>query len=157
MKITCTLDTLGDALKDIKKFKKDLPKKVKELAEHLADVGVREAQKTYGEGGAVSVTKVPTKNGYTILAEGSVVCFLEFGTGVYADGSNLEKYDNLTFKVEPGSWSESEEGKHTWSAWIDAGKDTSKYPYNRNAKPGMFYAYQAIVAAIQEEAEKVFQ
>ena len=155
MKITCTLDTLGDALKDIKKFKKELPKKVKELAEHLADVGVQTAQGIYG--GSGSVTKAPTKNGYKILAEGRAVCFMEFGTGVYADDSNLDKYDNLTFKVEPGSWSESEEGAHTWSKWIDAGNDPNAWPYNRTARPGMFLAYQAIVAAIQEEAEKVFQ
>lgn len=158
MKISCTLDGIDDALKEIKDYQKNFEKKHTDFLEHLADVGVKAAQDTYGGRGlSITVTKEKTNRGYKILAEGRGVCFVEFGTGVRADASNLDKYYGMTFRVEPGSWSEGEFGKHEWSKWIDSGGNPADWWYNRTAKPGMFQAYQAIVAAIEKEAKEAFK
>jgi hypothetical protein len=154
VKVKGSLDDIDKMIRQVRSYKKTLAKKTDELIKNLAEIGVKAAQDTYGS--AVTVHSEKTDKGYTILAEGRAVCFLEFGTGVYADDSSLDHYQSVTFKVEPGSWSESEEGAHTWSQWIESGKPASEYPYNRVARPGILNAYNAIVEAIQSEAKKVF-
>lgn len=159
MKITCDLTSLDKAVKQIEDYKKSLPKKLKEVAKNLAEIGVKRAQEVYG--GSISVTAEPNESGYTILAEGRAICFLEFGTGMYADSSNIDHYEDMTFLVEPGSWSESEEGAHLYSKWLEThdsleGWNYRGLPLNHVATPGMFEAYLAVSSAVTEEVKKVF-
>ena len=160
MKITCDLTSLDKAAKQIEDYKKSLPKKLKEVAKNLAEIGVKRAQEVFG--GTVSVTAKPNESGYTIYAEGRAVCFLEFGTGMYANSSNIEHYEyGSDFKVGPGEWSESEEGAHLYSKWLEThdsleGWNYKGLPLNHVATPGMFEAYLAVSSAVTEEVKKVF-
>lgn len=156
MKIALTLDTNGvnKAIRQVERMKRDLPSKVSDLCKRLAEIGAETARREFGP--SVSVTTERTDKGYQILAEGRGVCFIEFGAGARASIEG-DVYDDIPFKVEPGSWSESEFGAHTWSQHLANGGTPETYRYNRTPKPGMLHAYNAIVDAIEAAAKEVFK
>lgn len=95
-----------------------------------------------------------------IYVKGREVCFIEFGTGIYADPSHiLADPSMLGFSVYPGSWSETEDhdppGKHTWSRW-EASHDGNMtgYTYNGPSLPGMEAAYMEIISHFDQIAKR---
>ena len=98
-KITCTLDkqSIDRAIKELKAYKQDFLKKEKKLLEGLAEIGIKEASvrfttAMYDGTNDVSVRLDENNKGYVIVAEGQAVAFIEFGAGVYHNGS--EPYPN---------------------------------------------------------------
>jgi hypothetical protein len=97
--ITATLSTSGidKLICELDKYAEWVKTKANELTEKLAYVGVREASvrfasAMYDGSNDVSVSLVPIENGYSIQADGQAVCFIEYGAGVYYNGS--EPYPN---------------------------------------------------------------
>lgn len=89
--------SIDDAVKELKRYKKELLEKERRLLEELATIGVYEASvrfttAMYDGVNDVTVTLDKKGNGFTILAEGEAVAFIEFGTGVYHNTS--EPYPN---------------------------------------------------------------
>lgn len=126
-----------------------------EFLQRLLEEGKRVAERYFGN--AVTVTVDKTATGYALVAEGEAVCFLEFGTGVYAEpvGDVFEQY--MPFTIEAGSWSESEFGAGTWSRHIANGGTPENYPYNRQAKHGMWEAYKTILESADRIAKEVYK
>lgn len=67
-------------------------KKLDEVTKRLAEIGFKVAQSeflaaTNLDNAGVSVKLVKIPNGYQIQADGEAVCYLEFGAGVYYNGS----------------------------------------------------------------------
>ena len=97
--IKCTLNK-GDierAINELKSYKQDFLKKEKRLLQGLAEIGIKEASvrfttAMYDGTNDVSVRLNKAKNGYVIEAKGEAVAFIEFGAGVYHNGS--EPYPN---------------------------------------------------------------
>lgn len=120
------------------------------ILKHVAEMAVEVAYTTYQ--GAVDVEARKIGDGYAIIASGERVCFIEFGTGMYAIGhmNALADERKLGFKVEPGSWSMTE-GMRTWADWQDR---PAQYPWNRVARPGMYEAYKAIQRNIAQWAKE---
>jgi len=98
LKIQISLDkkSIDKAIKQLEKYKKKLDKNSEKgcmkIAKKLAEIGQEYA--TNGFGGALYdgtndtvVTYEKTDNGYKIIASGNAVCFIEFGAGVYYNGS----------------------------------------------------------------------
>lgn len=143
------------ALEDHEKWRKQ---KITEYIHKLCLVGAAAAKQAYGSLVDVHVTP----DGKGVIAEGDQVIFLEFGTGVKVQDHELSS--PLPIEIIPGSWSESPEGKHTWSKWLQGGDVHGKwiqrrfdeYPYNTEPRAGMWEAYKAIVAAQDKIAEEVF-
>ena len=110
------LDSINQAIKELKKYQKELTKLEKKFCLELAEVGRQKAQTIYdsfyleGFNEPVQCVVEETTDGAKLVANGMDVCFVEFGTGVEADGSVHEGY---TFT--PGSWSSSELGKGVFS------------------------------------------
>lgn len=156
MKIAINLfspSSINKALREVEKMQQKLVERNEELVKRLAEIGQQAAEDAYGP----SVHVYPEKTGdntWTIYAEGRGVCFIEFGTGVYAKAEDV--YEDIPFSVAPGSWSEGPDGAHTWSQWMEAGKDPYSYPYNHVPHPGMLAAYQAILNAAPDEAKRIF-
>lgn len=97
--IKCTLDKqdIDRAIKELKAYKRDFLQKEKRLLEGLAEIGIKEASvrfttAMYDGTNDVSVRLNKAKNGYVIEAKGNAVAFIEFGAGVYHNGS--EPYPN---------------------------------------------------------------
>lgn len=86
--IQLSQDSCKKALKELKDYQKWFNKKLDEVCKRLAEFGLTRAQAYYSQAlydgikdVAVSVEK--RDNGYAVVAKGSTVMFLEFGTGVH--------------------------------------------------------------------------
>ena len=97
--ITCNLSEqdIKRAIAELKAYKQTFLKKEKQLLEGLAEIGIKEASvrfttAMYDGVNDVSVSLNQAKNGYVIEAKGEAVAFIEFGAGVYHNGS--EPYPN---------------------------------------------------------------
>ena len=97
--IRCGLnkDDIEGAIKELKAYKQYFLQKEKELLKGLAEIGFKEASvrftsAMYDGMNDVSVSWDESNNGCVIVAEGQAVAFIEFGAGVYYNGS--ESYPN---------------------------------------------------------------
>lgn len=158
-------DSIDKAVKALRKYEKERERLIDLYVQKLAQCGEVAAQRTYGS--LISVKSHKTADGtWEILANGDQVVFLEFGTGVKVQ-DHPELSNTLSIEIMPGSWSESPEGKHTWSTWLEGGyvgkgktrwiqRRFDEYPYNTEPRPGMWEAYKAIVANQDRIAKEVF-
>jgi hypothetical protein len=97
--IECTLNEkdIDRAIKELNAYKREFLRKEKQLLEGLAQIGIKEASvrfttAMYDGTNDVSVRLDEANKGYTIVAEGKAVAFIEFGAGVYHNTS--EPYPN---------------------------------------------------------------
>ena len=95
--ISFTLGTVNTGIDEIERFQQFVAEKTQELTRKLAEVGLQEASfrfasAMYDGTNDSTVELIPSENGYTIMASGQAVCFIEFGAGVYYNGS--EPYPN---------------------------------------------------------------
>ena len=143
-------DSITQALKELKEYQKKLYEIEKKFCIELAEIGRKVAQTAYDEFRLagyepVVCTVQPTRDGAKLLANSKDVCFIEFGTGVEADGSTHEGY---TFS--PGSWSSSELGKGVFSAlgfWFYKGEKYTGTPPAR--------AIELAIAEMESKASEV--
>ena len=98
-KITIQLseESTNEAIKEINRYKKWVDEKTKLLIEKLALIGAQEASVRFATAmydgvNDSSVSVEPMANGWKIVASGEAVAFIEFGAGVYHNGS--EPYPN---------------------------------------------------------------
>lgn len=153
-------DSIDKAIIALNKAAKERERLIEQYVMELAQCGEVAAQKTYGS--SVQVRAHKDDDGvWEIRANGEQVVFLEFGAGVKTKDHALS--GPLPIDIEPGSWSEGPEGKHTWSKWLaeNGGRYNDspgykEYRYNRVPRPGMLEAYKAIVANQERIAKKVF-
>lgn len=124
--------------------------------QRMFELGKNVIEKTFGSAVTVTITKM-SNNRYKLDAEGEAICFLEFGTGVYANPGDDVFASTMPFSIEPGSWSESDLGAGTWGEWVNSGKDPEKYPYNRRPKYGMWQAYKEMERNIDRIAREVYR
>lgn len=127
--------------------------RIDRILRKVAEEAVKVAYQTYK--GSVQVEAVKQGDGYSIIASGERVCFIEFGAGIYAQAhmNALADPAKLGFVVEPGSWSMTE-GQRTWADWEDK---PNQYPYNQPARPGMYEAYKAIKRNAEQWAKEALK
>jgi hypothetical protein len=80
-------DSISAAIKTLNTYKKDFVKKEQEFVRRLAEIGVNTATgifsiADYDGVKDVTVRMEETANGYAVIADGSTVGFIEFGTGI---------------------------------------------------------------------------
>lgn len=153
-------ESIKDAIAFFKDSEKWAKKKADELAKRLAEIGAEEARVHYawavGENNGnddVSVRVEPMENGYKIIASGTDVFFIEFGTGTAA-GSGYDKNEiEPPVPVYPASWSRHHAKQFYKNGyWYYGGKRYTKTtPYK-----GMYYASKKIRTSIKELAKEVF-
>ena len=97
----------------MKKYKKELEPRLKEVCRRLAEVGRDEAHaiiiaastNEYGNNHArVEVEEM--ENGYKLVMSGTDIYFIEFGTGIFA-GEYAGDASNVTVGAMPGDWSDT--------------------------------------------------
>lgn len=167
--ISCSLDTqsINDAIKELRQYKKDFLQKEKKLLEGLAMLGVKEASvrfttAMYDGVNDVHVTLKKIANGYAIVAKGQAVAFIEFGTGVYHNPS--EPYPNPRPEGIVGI-GEYGQGKGKRKAWFYKGEAGSNGEVQKNgvvktrgnpAAMPMWYASEEMRNSILKLAREVF-
>jgi hypothetical protein len=108
--------SIGEAIKELRRYKAWVEKKESELREKLAQLGadiasIKFSQATYDGTNDVSVRVENGGKSAIIYAEGQSVAFIEFGSGAtYGYGHPLAGQ----FDVGPGTYSEGPEGKGHW-------------------------------------------
>lgn len=154
MKLTANLSykSLSELLKEVNKYKANFDRKVDEFLAELAARAAERAEYEFDGQVTGSYEKVD-ENRYRVLANGEEIGFLEFGTGVYADGSHPYA-SAVPFRVAPGSW--SNEHEQTWERWLAKGNDPAEYPYNMLPLRGMLRTYNWMRDNAAEIAKEVF-
>lgn len=144
------------SLEAIKKVfdKSALDKKMSELLERLAYIGVKDASirfaQSYTPGEPVDCHAEPTKNGWKIVAEGKDVCFIEFGAGVYYNGTEpypISRPNGISNIGEFGKGRGKQEG---W--WYG----DHQYTHGTPAAMPMYHASKEILDSIETIANEVF-
>ena len=135
MKITVNpfdKESIDNAIRLIEQYKKDFETKKDEFLRRLAAIGVRVAQSGFstadydGENDVV-VSMERTSSGYSVVASGKTVGFIEFGTGV-----KHPEWDNTGMDYTPpkhGTYGKGL-GKNSHGWWFkqnDGGKATHTY------------------------------
>ena len=167
--ISLSLSTkdINRAIKELDKYKQELLRKEKLLLERLAMIGVHEASVRFSTAmydgvNDVSVTLDENGNGYSIIADGEAVAFIEFGSGVYHNTS--EPYPNPRPEGVVGI-GEYGQGKGKRRAWYYKGEPGTNGELQSNgvvktrgnpAAMPMWYASEEMKKSILKIAKEVF-
>lgn len=158
---------IDNAIKELEQYKRDFLEKEQRLLEGLANIGVREASirfttAIYDGVNDVSVTLDKTDNGYSVIADGTAVAFIEFGTGVYHNSGEPYPNPRPTGIVGIGEYGK---GKGKRRAWYYKGAPGSNGEVQQNgvvktrgnpAAMPMWYASEEIRKSILQLAREVF-
>jgi hypothetical protein len=146
--------SIDAALKMVRQYKKDFEAKEQEFVRRLAEIGVRVAQAGYavadydGENDVV-VGMEETSNGYTVVASGETVGFIEFGTGV-----KFPEWDNTGMEYTPpahGTYGKGQ-GKNPWGWYFSSIHDGAASVHTFGNPPA-----EAMLTARNEMIERVTQ
>lgn len=122
--------SIENAEKIVRQYQKDFKTKETEFARRLAEIGVTVAEvgftngTDYRESSEITVSLERISDGYSVVAAGRPVGFLEFGTGkpernpLWVDTNNISK--NPYTPPDRGSYGQHQ-GTNDWGWWF--------YPY----------------------------
>lgn len=159
--IKCKLDEreIDRAIKELEQYKKSFLDKEKRLIEGLAEIGLREASvrfttAMYDGTNDVSVRLDTSKNGYVIVAEGEAVAFIEFGAGVYHNGSEPYPNPRPDGIVGIGEYGKGKGKRKAWG-YQDENGEIVITRGNPAAMP-MWYASEEIRNSVLKVVKEVF-
>lgn len=153
--ISLTVDSIDLAINEIERYDNWLQEKTEELARRLAELGAGEARITFANAeylgdNDVEVDVVATDDGYSIIASGTAVIFIEFGSGVEA--THPQGND---FGYTEGSWSASDKGRGLYAEngrwWYDGVPLTGQPP-----AMAMFKAAENLKDQLKRIAKEIF-
>lgn len=160
MKITIDLTekSINDAIIKIKAYEIRLKQKMDRIVSELARVGLGEASvrfttAMYDGTNDVQVRVDPIDGGYAIVAKGEVVCFIEFGTGVYHNPSEpypLPRPDGVVGIGEYG------DGRGKGQGWVFGEKGDTTFTRGSPAAMPMWYATEEMRRQVMAIAREVF-
>lgn len=152
------------AIDDLEEHRKKVQHDIDLIAQNLAYLGLRIANAVYtsafteydGERD-VKVTVEKTKRGYKVVAKGTAVLFLEFGSGA------LRGYGHpyaSEYNMGPSTWSLGDKGKGLWdnhNGWVFLNTETGEFEISHGNPPtkAMFQAEQEIIRNIKRAVEEV--
>lgn len=150
-------DSIGNAIKELKEYKKWVLKKETELRTRLAEIGADKAKiifsgAAYDGNNDISVTFSDNGQVATITASGKALLFIEFGSGLIGYGHpDPGEYG-------PGTWSDNPDkgGKGHWDnpdGWYYKHGEKSK---GNPPAMGMYQAVNEIAENITRIAREVF-
>ena len=129
------------------------------MLKELAEIGVKEASvrfttAMYDGVNDSSVSLEATNNGYTIVAAGHAVAFIEFGSGVYHNSSEPYPNPRPDGIVGIGEYGKGQGKRKAWGYRNEAGEVVVTHG-NPAAMP-MWYASEEMRSKIQRIAQEVF-
>ena len=156
IKVELTDESIGSAVKELKRYAKWVTKKEEELRLRLAMVGatvasIQFARAIYSGSNDVSVRVDNTGSVAVIYAEGQSVAFIEFGAGATYGYGHPQAGE---FGVGPGTYPD---GKGHWNDpkgwWFGSGQHT----YGNPPAMAMYAAVREITEKVTEIAREVFR
>lgn len=154
---------INRAIRELADYKRWIEKKIDEITRRLAEAGIYEASVRFigalhdtdkTDDTALSIEE--TERGYKIVADGSQVFFIEFGAGVYFNGT--EPYPSPPGRPKGVKGiGEYGDGKGKRDGWFYKGEDEK--PYFTRGTPAampMYHAGREIEQRVIEIAREVF-
>ena len=119
--------SIGDAITKLREYKTWSQRKATELARRLAELGegeakVRFAGAEYDGEKDVSIKVKQIPGGYSIQANGSAVFFIEFGAGVYYNGSEPYPEPRPSGIVGIGEYGQGKGKQKAWGFYDSSGE-----------------------------------
>lgn len=147
------------AIQQMNELKVWIEQKTQELNERLAMVAVNEAASRFGNAiydgtNDVTLTAEPIANGWQIVAEGQAVFFIEFGAGVYYNGTEPYPEPRPEGIVGIGEYGKGYGKRKAWGFYDEDGELVITHG-NPAAMP-MFYAKEEVITQLNEIARQVF-
>ncbi len=152
--------SIDAALKAVQQYKKDFKAKEREFVRRLAEVGVRVAQAGYATAdydgvNDVVVSMEKTASGYTVVASGETVGFIEFGTGV-----KYPEWDNTGMEYAPpahGTYGKGQ-GKNPWGWWFKGNDGASaRHTFGNPPAEAMLTARNEMIERVTQIAREVWK
>lgn len=150
--------SIDKGIQELKSYDAWVKQKIAQLTQRLATIGAMEAtirfSRAYYDGEKdVAVSVEPIPNGWKIVASGQAVCFIEFGAGVYFNGS--EPYPDRPADVAKiGEYGQGKGKQNTWG-YYDPGGDLVLTHGTPAAMP-MLHASRVMEQEIKRIAREVF-
>jgi hypothetical protein len=165
MKITINpYDTksITKAIKELNKYKQWVLVKEKELLKRLAEIGVERADITFKTAlydgiNDVEVTYSQVDNKATIYAKGEAVCFIEFGTGVFYNGSGIYPVQTPAEIAGIGEYGKGKGKQKSWGFYMGGDKENLVITHGNPPAMAMWLAEQDIIDAVTQVAREVFR
>ena len=150
---------INRAIQELKRYKQEFLKREKRLVEGLAEIGLKEASvrfttAMYDGTNDVSVHLDATENGYVIVADGQAVAFIEFGAGVYHNGSEPYPNPRPDGIVGIGEYGKGHGKRKAWG-YLDENNELVITRGNPAAMP-MWYASEEIKSSVLKVVREVF-
>ena len=154
-----SVDSITNAIEELKVYRDSLDQKMDKLLEELANIGVKEASvrfttAMYDGVNDSHVTLEPTSKGYTIVAEGKAVAFIEFGAGVHYNSGDPYPDPRPAGIVGIGEYGKGHGKRQAWGFKNDSGELVITHG-NPAAMP-MWYASEEMRSKILKIAKEVF-
>ena len=151
--------SIENAIKELRAYRSSLDAKKDKLLEELANIGVREASvrfttAMYDGINDSSVSLETNRNGYTIVANGHAVAFIEFGAGVYHNPGEPYPDPRPEGIVGIGEYGQGHGKRQAWGFRDDSGELVITHG-NPAAMP-MWYASEEMRNSILKIAREVF-
>ena len=159
IKMSLSAESIDNAIAELKAYKRLVEIKTNELLEELAKIGVREASvrfttAIYDGVNDSSVTLNDIPGGYSIVAEGKAVAFIEFGAGVYHNPGEPYPNPRPDGIVGIGEYGKGLGKRQAWGFTDDSGELVITHG-NPAAMP-MWYASEEMRDKILKIAKEVF-
>jgi hypothetical protein len=156
IKVELTNESIGNAVKEIRKYQRWVAKKEAELRERLAMLGatvasIKFARAIYSGSNDVTVRVDNTGSVAVIYAEGESVAFIEFGAGATYGYGHPQAAE---LGVGPGTYPD---GKGHWNDPKGWWFGSSQHTYGNPPAMAMYSAVQAIAESVTEIAREVFR
>lgn len=150
---------INTTIQFLKNYKREFLDREKRLVGGLAEIGLREASvrfttAMYDGTNDVSVHLDTIPNGYAIVADGKAVAFIEFGAGVYHNGSEPYPNPRPGGVVGIGEYGEGHGKQKAWG-YIDENDELVITRGNPAAMP-MWYASEEIKSSVLKVVREVF-
>lgn len=159
IKMGLSAKSIDDAIKELKAYRDSIDAKKDKLLKELGEIGVREASvrfttAMYDGVNDSEVTLETTNDGYTIVASGRAVAFIEFGAGVYHNGSEPYPDPRPAGIVGIGEYGKGYGKRNTWVYRDDAGEKV--FTHGNPAAMPLWYASEEMRSQIETIARRVF-
>lgn len=148
------------AIKKLNEYKRWVAKKTGELEERLAMIGAKEASvrfasAIYDGDNDTHVSVEQISDGWKVTANGNAVCFIEFGAGVYHNGTEPYPSNRPEGVSRIGEYGKGHGKRNAWG-YTDSDGSTVITRGNPAAMP-MWYATEEMRASVQRIAKEVFK
>lgn len=153
------VESIKSAERELKKYDREFMRKMRTFMYKLAEIGVHVAitgfeNATYDGKKDVVVKMIPTNDGYSVVASGRTVGFIEFGTGI-----KYPEWDNsgMTYTPPPhGSYGKGLGGRRDENGeplgWFYA----NKYTFGNPPAEAMRTARDEMVEKVMQIAREVW-